>query len=231
MADKRMFSKKLVDSDFFLDMPLSSQCLYFHLSMRADDDGFVDNPKRILKLIGSNDDDLKILITKQFIIPFDNGIIVIKHWKVNNYLRSDRYSPTIYSEQKKLIVEKNGIYYRKNEYEEKKELPNPSNELLENNKKAYGMFKNVYLSDEEYNLLKTNIPKNILLNLIDRFSSYILSKNASYDNHHAVIITWYLREHNGAKTGKYIEYKEFKEEKEENNTVSQLLDKDFDKEK
>ncbi len=100
MADKRMFSLKIVDSDLFLDMPLSSQCLYFHLSMRADDDGFVDNPKKIIKIIGANDDDLKILITKGFVIVFERGIIVITHWKINNFIRKDRYKPTMYIEQK-----------------------------------------------------------------------------------------------------------------------------------
>ena len=90
MADKRMFSLKIVDSDLFLDMPLSSQCLYFHLSMRADDDGFVNNPKKIIKIIGANEDDLKILIAKGFVIVFERGIIVITHWKINNYIRNDR---------------------------------------------------------------------------------------------------------------------------------------------
>ena len=96
MADKRMFSLKIVDSDLFLDMPLSSQCLYFHLSMRADDDGFVNNPKKIIKIIGANEDDLKILIAKGFVIVFEQGIIVIIHWKINNFIRKDRYKPTLY---------------------------------------------------------------------------------------------------------------------------------------
>ena len=81
MADKRMFSLKIVDSDLFLEMPLSSQCLYFQLSMRADDDGFVDNPKKIIKIIGANNDDLRLLIAKGFVIALDRGIIVITHWK------------------------------------------------------------------------------------------------------------------------------------------------------
>ena len=89
MADKRMFSLKIVDSDLFLDMPLSSQCLYFHLSMRADDDGFVNNPKKIIKIIGANEDDLKILIAKGFVIVFDQGIIVITHWKICLLYTSD----------------------------------------------------------------------------------------------------------------------------------------------
>ena len=111
MADKRMFSLKIVDSDLFLDMPLSSQCLYFHLSMRADDDGFVNNPKKIIKIIGANEDDLKILIAKGFVIVFDQGIIVITHWKINNYIRKDRYKPTMYIDQKQQLYQTdNGAY-------------------------------------------------------------------------------------------------------------------------
>ena len=80
MAEKRMFTQKIIDSDAFLDMPLSTQALYFHLNMRADDDGFVNNPKRIQRTIGASDDDLKLLVVKRFVIGFDNGVIVIKHW-------------------------------------------------------------------------------------------------------------------------------------------------------
>lgn len=101
----------IVDSDLFLDMPLSSQCLYFHLSMRADDDGFVNSPKKIIKIIGANEDDLKILITKGFVIAFQRGIIVITHWKINNYIRKDRYKETLYIEEKEqLFLTQNGSY-------------------------------------------------------------------------------------------------------------------------
>ena len=111
MASKRMFSLDIVDSDAFVSMPLSTQALYFHLSMRADDDGFVKNPKRIQRDIGSNDDDMKVLIAKRFILPFDSGIVVIKHWKINNTIRADRYKPTTYLEEKAtLTVKENGAY-------------------------------------------------------------------------------------------------------------------------
>ena len=86
-----MFSKKVVDSDMFLDMPLSTQCLYFHLALRADDDGFINNPKRIQKMIGVSEDDLKLLLAKRFLISFDNGVVVIKHWRIHNYIRNDRF--------------------------------------------------------------------------------------------------------------------------------------------
>lgn len=113
MAERRMFAKTIIDSDLFLDMPLSTQCLYFHLSMRADDDGFINNPKKIQRMIGCNDDDLKVLISKQFIIPFESGIVVIKHWKIHNYIQKDRYKETVYLEEKsELRVEENKSYTR-----------------------------------------------------------------------------------------------------------------------
>lgn len=104
MAKRRMFTMKIVDSDAFLDMPLSAQALYFHLSMRADDDGFVDNPKKIKRMIGASDDDASILINKKFIIAFESGIIVIKHWKMHNYIQSDRYEPTPYEDEKNMLT-------------------------------------------------------------------------------------------------------------------------------
>lgn len=111
MANKRMFTMKIVDSDSFLDMPLSTQCLYFHLNMRADDDGFIGNPKRICKLVGCNDDDLKLLIAKRFVLVFDNGVIVIKHWRMHNTIQKDRYTPTTYSDElKQLGIKDNKSY-------------------------------------------------------------------------------------------------------------------------
>lgn len=111
MADKRMFSLKIIDSDSFLDMPVSTQNLYFHLSMRADDDGFINKPKTIMRITGTKDDDMKLLVAKKFIIPFKNGVVVIKHWKIHNYIKSDRYKETTYKDQKAtLIIDKNGAY-------------------------------------------------------------------------------------------------------------------------
>lgn len=111
MAERRMFAKTIIDSDAFLDMPLSTQALYFHLSMRADDDGFINNPKKIQRTIGASEDDLKLLIAKNFIIPFESGIVVIKHWKIHNYIRNDRYKETVYAEEKELLdIKENGAY-------------------------------------------------------------------------------------------------------------------------
>ena len=111
MAERRMFAKTIIDSDAFIDLPLSSQCLYFHLSMRADDDGFINNAKRIQRMIGAGDDDLKLLFVKNFIIPFENGIVVIKHWKIHNYIRNDRYKPTVYIDEKSMLITKENNGY------------------------------------------------------------------------------------------------------------------------
>lgn len=106
-----MFSKDIVNSDAFLEMPVSSQLLYFQLGMEADDDGFVSSPKRIARMIGVNDDDLKVIISKRFVLSFPSGIVVIKHWKINNYIQSDRYKPTRYLEEKsKVYTKDNGSY-------------------------------------------------------------------------------------------------------------------------
>lgn len=106
-----MFAKTIIDSDAFLDMSLTTQALYFHLSMRADDEGFINNPKKIQRMIGASEDDLKLLIAKNFIIPFESGIVVIKHWKIHNYLRSDRFKPTVYQEEKAMLCEKENKAY------------------------------------------------------------------------------------------------------------------------
>ena len=111
MAERRMFAMTIIDSDAFLDMPLSSQALYFHLSMRADDDGFINNPKKIQRVIGCSDDDLKLLVVKRFIIPFESGIVVIKHWKIHNYIRADRKKDTMHVEEMEMLEQKeNGVY-------------------------------------------------------------------------------------------------------------------------
>ena len=112
MAERRMFARTIIDSDAFLDMPTATQCLYFHLGMRADDDGVVNNPKSIMRICGARDDDMNLLIAKKFILVLDNQIIVIKHWKINNYIQKDRYKASKYTEliNEKLICDTNGAY-------------------------------------------------------------------------------------------------------------------------
>lgn len=213
MADKRMFSLKIVDSDLFLDMPLSSQCLYFHLSMRADDDGFVDNPKKIIKIIGANDDDLKILITKGFVIVFEKGIIVITHWKINNYIRNDRRKETMYiTEKQSLTQTENGTYIKL----ENHGIPNDNQvsttcphsigkgrldkvsidkgrEEQENQPAPfsfYGEYKNIRLTDEEYHKLKDKLQAHTDT-MIEKLSRYIKSAGKDYQDHYVTILNWY----------------------------------------
>ena len=111
MAERRMFAKTIIDSDAFLEMPTTSQLLYFHLAMRADDDGFVNKPKSLMRMVGCKDDDLKLLFVKKFLIPFDSGVVVTKHWKIHNYIRKDTYTETKYKEERaSLELDENSAY-------------------------------------------------------------------------------------------------------------------------
>lgn len=110
MANRRMFSLDVIDTDNFLDMPLSAQGLYFHLGMRADDDGFIASPKKITKSVNASNDDLKLLIAKGYLLPFESGVVVIRHWQQNNYVRGDRYKSTIYQDEKSQLCVENSIY-------------------------------------------------------------------------------------------------------------------------
>ena len=111
MAERRMFAKTIIDSDAFLEMPTTSQLLYFHLAMRADDDGFVNKPKSLMRMVGCKDDDLKLLFLKKFLIPFESGVVVIKHWKIHNYIRKDTYTETKYKEEKATLeLDENSAY-------------------------------------------------------------------------------------------------------------------------
>jgi len=163
MAKRRMFSQQITDSDAFLDMPLSAQALYFHLGMSADDDGFVNNPRRIQRLIGANDDDLKLLIAKNFVIAFDSGVMVIKHWKINNYIPKDRYTPTVYSEEKSLLSEKEN--------------------------RAYTLcIQDVYRLDTQTRLDKNRLDKVVVYDFTDELSADEIKKlYETYENAHDLI--------------------------------------------
>ena len=118
MANKRMFSNTITDSDAFMSMPLSTQALYFHYGMKADDEGFVGNPMGIVRMVAASPDDYKLLKAKGFIIEFESGVIVITHWKQNNYLQNDRVKPTLYKAERSLLVQdKNGVYMLKSSVE------------------------------------------------------------------------------------------------------------------
>ena len=116
MADKRMFSSKIIDSDAFIEMSPMARLLYFNLSLHADDDGFTNSVRREMKIVGASDSDLDELISKRFVIRFDSGVVAIKHWRINNTIRSDRYKATTYTDEKSLLaIEPNGAYTRKSD--------------------------------------------------------------------------------------------------------------------
>lgn len=218
VAEKRMFTQKIIDSDPFLDMPLSTQALYFHLNMRADDDGFINNPKRIQRTVGASEDDLRLLIAKRFLICFESGVIVIKHWRMHNTLRKDRYSPTQYQEElAKLEIKDNNAYTEKGtattwqpdgnqpatqysigkisidkeSIEEDIEPPAalpPAPDPGKPVKHKYGEYKNVLLTDEDLEKLKAEFPD--WKDRIERLSSYIAQSGKSYKNHLATIRNW-----------------------------------------
>ena len=211
MAERRCFTKKITESDAFLEMPLSTQCLYFHLNMSADDDGFVNSPKKIARMIGASDDDLKLLIAKAFILVFESGVIVIKHWRMNNTLRNDRYHPTDYQEEfhmlglkdnKSYTWQPNGNQLEPEHNITKHNINNKEKEIYKERereiglpKKKYGEFENVLLSEEEY----CKLEKSNLLPYIEKLSSYIASKGKRYKNHYATILNWYRKDHQNQK--------------------------------
>ena len=211
MAERRMFAKTIIDSDAFLDMPLSTQALYFHLSMRADDDGFINNPKKIQRMIGASDDDARILVMKKFLIPFESGVVVIKHWKIHNYIRNDRYKETVYQEEKAMLTEKENKAYSlgiPNGYQVETQVrlgkdsidknsidiisdsiePEPAPKPKKPVKHKYGEYKNVLLTDEELQKLKTEYSD--YEERIERLSSYVASTGKSYKSHYATIRNW-----------------------------------------
>lgn len=220
MAERRMFTQKIVDSDAFLDMPLSTQALYFHLNMRADDDGFVNNPKKIQRMIGASEDDLKLLIAKRFLLCFENGVVVIKHWRMHNLLRKDRYNPTQYIDQKEtLILKDNGAYTEKQRLSGEKLTRQPTGNRLATDRHPtdtqmatqysigkdsvdkcskdirhkYGEYENVFLSDSDFEKLKKKFP-NDYQQRIENLSSYIASTGKVYKNHLATIRNWARKE-------------------------------------
>lgn len=200
MAERRMFAKSIVLSDAFLDMPMSARCLYFTLGMLADDDGFVGNPKSIMRQCGSTDDDMKVLLAKRYVLGFDSGIIVIKHWRMNNYLQKDRYNSTTYIEEKAtLTTDEKGSYIEKKDtciqpvytlYTQDSIGKDSKGKVI---KHIYGEYKNVHLSDEEFEKLKKEFP-NDYQKRIESVSEYCASTGKTYKNYLATIRTWARKE-------------------------------------
>lgn len=200
-------SMHIIDSDAFLDMPTSSQNLYMHMLMRADDDGFVSNPKRISRMVGASDDDIKVLISKKFVIPFETGVCVIKHWRIHNYIQKDRYQETKYLEEKAMLqVKDNGSYSFDTECiqdvssldtqvrlgKSKVSIGKDSEENLPAYS-VYGSFSNVKLLPAEYIKLVEQYGEQPALSLIEELSSYMASTGKRYKSHYATLLNWARR--------------------------------------
>ena len=224
MAERRMFAKTIIDSDLFLDMPMSTQLLYFHLSMRADDDGFINNPKKIQRMVGCSEDDLKMLVVKQFIIPFESGVVVIKHWRIHNYIRNDRHKPTLCSEKDLIVLDENMIYQMSDNCQSSgipmvdkmdtqvrlgkvsigkdsigegnvsKKADVSSAPLPKSVKKKFGEYKNISLTDEQYQKLVNDFGETVISEYIQRMDEYIQMKGKKYRDFSLAIRNWLKRD-------------------------------------
>ena len=203
MAKKRMFSIDIVGSDSFLDLPYSAQCLYFQLGMRADDDGFVGNPKTIQRIAGTKASDLELLVKKRFLLQFPSGVVVIKHWKINNQIQKDRYTPTVYTEEYQSLYIKDNKAYTEMDTSRIQDVSKmytqnsiDKNRLDKNSrggeKHAHGFFTNVLLTDDELQKLAEEIPN--YEEYIEKLSQYIESKGKKYKSHYATILMWHRKD-------------------------------------
>lgn len=220
MAERRMFSKQIIDSDMFLDMPTSAQALYFHLGMRADDEGFLNNPSKIMKIVGANKNDMDLLVVKRFIIDFPSGIIVIKHWFMHNYIQNDRFKQTVYKDERLLLDRKeNKVYTLRTEQldlfsdDEKNTLGYSLDtqvsieeyrleKLREEKKKEKtpselikhknGSLKNVLLTNDELDKLKNKFKD--FNDRIENLSMYMGSTGKTYQSHYLTILNWDRRD-------------------------------------
>lgn len=214
MAERRMFARTIVTSDAFLDMPLSARCLYFTLGMLADDDGFVNNPKSIMRQVGASTDDLNLLLAKKFILAFDSGVIVIKHWRIHNYIRNDRYKETKYIEEKAtLALDEKGAYTEldtngipmvskmdtqvrlgkdslgESNIECIADSANPS-APTKVKKHKYGAYKHVLLTDDEKEKLVGEYGENDANDAITFLDEYIEMKGYKAKSHYLCMKKW-----------------------------------------
>ena len=182
MADRRMFAKTIVLSDAFLDMPLSARCLYFTFGMFADDDGFVNSPKGIMRQAGCSEDDMKELLAKKFLLAFDNGVIVIKHWRINNLIRNDRYVPTKYGDEKATLYEDENHAYT---FSKHVGLPNnglPNNGLPNNGLPNNGIPNNGIPNNGIPSIGKDSIGKDRLSKRKARKNNTLLNYNETTES-------------------------------------------------
>lgn len=217
MAERRMFSKTIIDSDIFLDMPTSTRLLYYDLAMRADDDGFINSPRKIARMTGASDDDLKILASKNYIIPFASGIVVIRHWRVHNYIRKDTYNETQYKLEKSTLELDNNKCYSVISDDRPRAVDEPSTQVrlgkdrldkdsinnipasedessstsAKASKHKYGNYKNVLLKDEELQSLKEKYSN--WEELIQFLDEYIEMKGYKAKSHYLCILKWVIK--------------------------------------
>ena len=232
MAEKRMFTKAIIDSDAFIDMPLSTQALYFHLSMRADDEGFINNPKRVMRMINANQNELDILLAKRYLLTFDSGVVVIKHWKMHNAIRQDRLKETMYLEEKsQLSTKENGSYtdniklLQPNDNQVTDRL-SPSIDkirLVENRldkiskvkkevKQSFHNFDLVKLTQKEYDSCITNYGEQQTIKALDKLNSFIGSKGDKYKSHYHTLSSWVWSSVDAVKLSEQKQQEEFVQE-------------------
>ena len=213
MAKKRMYSNDVTDSDAFIEMSAAAQALYFHLNQGADDDGFNNQIQLAMHKAHASTDDLKILMAKSFVIRFDSGVIVIKHWRLHNTLRKDRYTPTNYQEEFELLgIKENGVYtlgcqpvanWLPNGCHSIDKVSVVESSVVEESieeaappkptRHKYGRYKNVLLTDEDYDKLRSEFPHD-WGDRLERLSEYMASTGKSYKNHLATIRNWAKRD-------------------------------------
>ena len=218
MAERRMFAKTIIDSDAFLDMPVTARLLYYDLSMRADDEGFVNSPKKIMRMIGASEDDLRILAGRKFIIPFESGIVVIKHWKIHNYIRKDMFHKTKYQDEKSmLMLDENNAYSisvtdslqtcddivtnsstqvrigKDRLGKDRLEDIEPSETAptpAKEQKHKFGEYNHVRLTDKEYDNLKNDYGLDETKEAIKYLDEYIEMKGTKYTSHYMALRKW-----------------------------------------
>ena len=216
MAERRMFAKTIVTSDAFLDMPLSARCLYFTLGMLADDDGFVNNPKSIMRQVGASQNDLDLLLVKRFILAFDSGVIVIKHWRIHNYIQKDRYKESKYIEEKaSLMIDEKGAYTEciQDVYKvdtqvrlgkdslgkdrlvvEETRTRAAATATEENQLKRYegevgrGV---VFFTERQRDDLIDRLGSDVFERYVDKLATFIIENNARIKSHYDTILKWY----------------------------------------
>ena len=205
-----MFNIDIVGSDAFLDMAHESQALYLQLSMRADDDGFIGNPKTVVRIAGVSNAAFEELLQKRFILQFQSGVVVVKHWKINNEIKKDRYAPTVYTDEFQMLSTKENEAYTERslnvstlDTERRQDVSTLDTQYsIDKNSKdkdsivlckhAHGFFSNVFLTDEEMQKLSSEIPN--LDDYIERLSNYLANNKKEYKSHCATIRNWYRRD-------------------------------------